>query len=227
MKLLIISDIHEQWYKFSPKKIKDSLTLIDYPEAILIAGDITNLGIEGINQLVKDTMLNWLEDLRDTFNCPLYWIPGNHDIGCNNLYATNLNKSKSCIFNCLNQKMSLPGFKLNIVGMSMSTCYDMPDLVNTWCNMTAKKETEKAYYEQFYDLVDKNTIILSHCPPLGILDSTDRGQHIGSQELRKLIDTKSPLVVVCGHVHNCGGEKEIFKNTVVYNTANCWSIVEV
>jgi Icc-related predicted phosphoesterase len=73
----------------------------------------------------------------------------------------------------------------------------------------------------------KTVIVLSHTPPAGLLDvaqrfSADRKpRSIGSNALRKFISKhKNAAVVVCGHVHRCGGQQERFKHSVIVNAAN-------
>jgi len=70
-------------------------------------------------------------------------------------------------------------------------------------------------------------IIVSHAPPEGILDRAVRHspdgkpRSIGSRALRKFIkDRKEALLVVCGHVHRCGGLHEKTYGTLVVNAAN-------
>lgn len=70
-------------------------------------------------------------------------------------------------------------------------------------------------------------IVVSHAPPEGILDfavrfSQDgRPRSIGSRSLRKFLKThKEVALVICGHVHRCGGMHEKIYGTTVVNAAN-------
>ena len=70
-------------------------------------------------------------------------------------------------------------------------------------------------------------IVLSHAPPEGILDQAVRfsvngeARSIGSSALKNFIETnKEVVLVVCGHVHRCGGKHENHNGTTVINAAN-------
>lgn len=73
----------------------------------------------------------------------------------------------------------------------------------------------------------KRVIVLSHAPPEGILDQAKRfsvdgkPRSIGSRALRVFIKKhKEVALVVCGHVHRCGGRYQRLCNAVIVNAAN-------
>ena len=68
----------------------------------------------------------------------------------------------------------------------------------------------------------KKQIIISHCPPYGILDEAERygKRNIGSKSLREYIEKNEPALVVAGHVHKFGGMNSKFRNTHIVNTAS-------
>ena len=69
----------------------------------------------------------------------------------------------------------------------------------------------------------KLLILLSHCPPRGVLDLAIRfgTRRIGSGALREfLVPRKDVPLVVCGHVHFCGGQTKKFKRSTVVNAAS-------
>lgn len=62
--------------------------------------------------------------------------------------------------------------------------------------------------------IDSNTILLSHPPPFGVFDLV--GQvHAGSTALRKCIEEASPLMVLCGHIHEHMGQEVFGKSLIV------------
>jgi len=74
--------------------------------------------------------------------------------------------------------------------------------------------------EQAEDLLKdcpENAVMVSHSPPRGILDLSSRGQHLGSETVRKVILEKFPKLVVCGHIHESGGKMEKLGETVIVN----------
>lgn len=70
-------------------------------------------------------------------------------------------------------------------------------------------------------LKDKNTIILTHEPPFGILDkikdkrSHKYGQHVGDDVLLDAIKKYKPILSIFGHIHECQGKKKIGKTTFI------------
>lgn len=232
MKLIITSDIHEH-YDDTLKQIKALYS--DQVNAILIAGDITNEGTRA-NTVTLDRMFDFFQELQKL--SPVYFITGNHDI---NLHRIQLADTK------LDNKFGMPplanvtdrcvytdNYELNnfsIAGMNMSPCYDIPALATTWDRMTANKQAEEAYYEQFYDEQYKGLdIVLSHCPPTGLtgtMRSNGVKRDIGSAPLRKWIEKHQPKLVICGHVHNPVEREEYIGKTKVINTAIKVQLIEL
>jgi Icc-related predicted phosphoesterase len=86
-------------------------------------------------------------------------------------------------------------------------------------------------YQQIPDDVD---ILLTHCPPYGILDqshyptySNPTGEnHLGSMELKVVLAEKNlynnaPRVVAFGHIHGDGGKMLQVGDTLYINAALC------
>ena len=86
-------------------------------------------------------------------------------------------------------------------------------------------------YRQIPDDVD---VLLTHCPPYGILDqshqphySNPTGEnHLGSMELKEVLAEKNqlnnaPRVVAFGHIHGDGGKKMQVGDTLYINAALC------
>jgi Icc-related predicted phosphoesterase len=60
-------------------------------------------------------------------------------------------------------------------------------------------------------------VLLSHSPPKGILDVSTRGASLGSQAVREAIERTRPALVVCGHIHACGGQTARLGPTPIVN----------
>ncbi len=86
-------------------------------------------------------------------------------------------------------------------------------------NITGPSEDEQYY--KYLEKIDKVDIVLSHSPPFGINDTIARDPetNYGSKALIKFINNKSPKLVICGHVHDYGGNYSIINNTMVINVA--------
>jgi len=79
----------------------------------------------------------------------------------------------------------------------------------------------------FKDVVEENgrmitienakfDIVISHVPPYKTKDRAFLGIHIGSKKLRKIVEEKKPMFVLCGHVHEDYGYERL-GDTIVVN----------
>lgn len=154
-------------------------------DAVFILGDTTNISYSFLEETVNS--------FKDCF-----FIPGN-------------NEPRSFF----DKTASLPGFvhgkrieigKYNIVGFGYSpptpfgTVGEMPD--------------EEIYQELNRLPIDNRTILLTHCPPKGVLDWTKNGP-AGSEAILNVITEKKPLVNFCGHIHEQSGWKKISNTQVI------------
>lgn len=60
-------------------------------------------------------------------------------------------------------------------------------------------------------------VLVSHSPPLGIVDRTSQDEHRGSSSVRRVIDRCRPRLVVCGHIHDSWEQREQIDSTLVIN----------
>ncbi|MEM0349120.1 MAG: metallophosphoesterase [Candidatus Caldarchaeum sp.] len=76
--------------------------------------------------------------------------------------------------------------------------------------------------EEFETMLSKlnpsseNFILLSHTPPHGVDADVGRGRHLGSTAIRKFVESRKPLAVCCGHIHEARSISRI-GDTVVVN----------
>jgi Icc-related predicted phosphoesterase len=70
-------------------------------------------------------------------------------------------------------------------------------------------------------------ILVSHSPPKGAVDVSSRGKSIGSTAVRETIGRASPKLVVCGHIHACGGQMAQIGSTPVLNAGPAGRILTV
>ena len=61
----------------------------------------------------------------------------------------------------------------------------------------------------------KPDVILSHSPPLGILDFSSVVGYIGSDKVLQILKEKKPKYLFCGHVHEAKGMRKVGQTTVV------------
>jgi len=70
-------------------------------------------------------------------------------------------------------------------------------------------------------------VLVSHSPPKGCLDTDSGGESRGSESVRDAIRLKHPALVVCGHIHACGGRTETFHGTTVVNAGPAGVTIEL
>ena len=70
-------------------------------------------------------------------------------------------------------------------------------------------------------------VLVSHSPPKGCLDVDSSGESRGSESVRDTIRVKHPALVVCGHIHACGGKTETFHGTTVVNAGPSGVVIEL
>ena len=61
--------------------------------------------------------------------------------------------------------------------------------------------------------VDEFSIVVSHPPPYGVFDGVG-ALHVGSTAVRKMVEAKKPILLICGHIHEYEG-KEILGDTLI------------
>lgn len=227
LKILAVSDTHDEFEKFAPASMPDA-------DFCLMAGDLTNFGKRQPGELGRAH--GWLLGMARKYGY-VYYIPGNHDIGMSDEFQTpifpHLDRLQTeRILGMLNKTVTHSLGNLSIHGVSCSPCYNAPRLALTWDYMTVDQDAEHRAYA--FPKVD---IVLSHCPPLGILDcggarvwteseGVGPAENLGSIALRDYIDRYQPLLVVCGHIHEAAGMQMVGK-TAVYNVARKWELIEL
>ncbi|MGB8648602.1 MAG: metallophosphoesterase [Anaerolineae bacterium] len=72
-------------------------------------------------------------------------------------------------------------------------------------------------------------ILVSHSPPYGAVDVSSQGKHLGSTAIRDAVIRTQPRLVVCGHIHASGGQREMIGSTPVINAGPqgmLWQLAE-
>ncbi len=108
---------------------------------------------------------------------------------------------------------------LLIVGLGGSTCGAGPS--GCYAEGSVRLRLELAH--GLAESLGKKLLIVSHSPPRGVLDRAIRYSDapIGSLALRDLIEESNNIaLIVCGHVHSCGGNQENINNTTVVNVSS-------
>jgi uncharacterized protein len=66
-------------------------------------------------------------------------------------------------------------------------------------------------------LCPENAVLVLHSPPRDHCDENGAGDHFGSAAASHAIETKSPRLVVCGHIHESWGCESEIGETPVHN----------
>lgn len=70
-------------------------------------------------------------------------------------------------------------------------------------------------------------VLVVHSPPLDTVDHDSTGRIRGSQAIRGVIETKSPKLVACGHIHSDWGKQMKLGQTQIINAGPAGCIVEI
>lgn len=81
-----------------------------------------------------------------------------------------------------------------------------------WSYDFTEKEAEK-----MLDTCPPGCILVTHSPPKGAVDVSSTGQSFGSQAIRRAVVMKTPVLCVCGHIHESAGKEAWIENTPVVN----------
>jgi len=74
---------------------------------------------------------------------------------------------------------------------------------------------EKNDWTDLASRVRRETILVAHPPPLGILDRAFGMFHSGSRGLRDLVLRTEPRLLLCGHIHEAAGADRLGRTLVV------------
>ncbi len=134
------------------------------------------------------TYESYMNELKDFVSDALF-IPGNND------------PINFCSFyTCVNKKRVDIG-RYNVVGLGFSLITPF----NTLNEMTEQQFQNEL--SQLKELVDKNTIFLTHNPPYGIFDYVNN-LHLGSKSILSFVKNTKPRIHMFGHVHELKGFKQ-------------------
>jgi putative phosphoesterase len=179
-------------------------------DLMLIAGDLAFHSV--------DSAFSILQKLSSS-TMPILYVPGNMDS------AELASFKHSDMLRCIHGRCERIGdFSFLGVGGAVKGPF-----------MTPFESTEEEIQETLKKAIEncENTdlVLVSHAPPKNTsLDLTRSGMHVGSSAIRNFIESKQPILVVCGHIHEARGTDRIGR-TVILNPgpAQNWfySLVEL
>ena len=175
--VLLIADLHGQFGKI------DSFLELN-PEAVFIAGDITNMG-----------PVDAVDDVLSRIDVPCFAIPGNCDP--KEILDTLEHSDAVCLHGA-----SINLGSMTLVGLGGSN----PTPFNTPFELTDKQIDDVLHHGMAKMEKSVHNVLISHVPPFETLDLVNGG-HVGSHSVRKHI--KSFDLVCCAHIHEQRGVKEV------------------
>ena len=181
--VLLIADLHGEF-----GKIDSFLELA--PEAVFIAGDITNMG-----------PVDAVDDVLSRIDVPCFAVPGNCDP--REIIDTLEHSDTVCMHGA---KINLG--TMTIVGIGGSN----PTPFNTPFEMTDKQIDD--LLKKAMGTMEKtvHNVLLCHAPPYGSLDKP-AGEHVGSKSIQRHM--KAFDLVCCAHIHEQRGVVDIGGTKVI------------
>jgi len=161
-------------------------------DMIIHAGDVSS---KGTKAQVED-FLNWFKNL--SFKYKIF-IDGNHDFFFEEAIALELK-------NILPDKV----IYLNDSGVEIEGKKIWGSPIQPWFHDWAFNRQRGQEIKKHWNLIPIDTdILITHGPPLDILDSTIYGSNVGCQDLLDKVKHVKPDIHVFGHIHEAYGTKEL------------------
>lgn len=207
MKLIAISDTHGMCPGLN----------LPQCDILIHAGDATMVG--QIGELIR--FGKWMANQPATHRI---FVPGNHEVWMELHYdAAKFHLRNYCPdLHILNDE-SVEVCGLKVHGSPVTPWF------HDWAWNRARNEQEQAVMLTKYPLIaphwdlipDDTDILVTHGPPLGVLDYTPSGLAVGCAELRKRVSKVKPRYHIFGHIHGPGGTAVTLGGTTFVNASIC------
>jgi Icc-related predicted phosphoesterase len=201
MRIYAVADIHGKSSRI--ERIQETVAYYK-PDAVVVAGDITNLKL-------ARTIIGKLNGM----GLPVLAVRGNTDLpGVNNL----LNKFPNTV--CLHLKEHIIK-GVQFVGIGGTIPLPFRSQVSF---------LEERVLIKISRLVNHSSVVVAHPPPWGILDEAFNRFHAGSKGLYRFIRRYQPRLLICGHIHEKPGTATIGNSMVVNSNMarkNSGAIIEI
>jgi hypothetical protein len=174
-KILVISDIHGKPEVSRLIEEKIKSYKVNY---VIVAGDITHFG-----------PTDWAIEFLDRIPKPTLALPGNCDP---KEIINKFSRSKAILLH--NKKIR---FENDIfVGFGGSN----PTPFNTLLELS-----EAEIYKALAKIMERNCILVTHCPAKGVLDYMEGKGNLGSISIARVVKEYEPKLHISGHIHEARG----------------------
>lgn len=192
MRLFVCSDIH-----MAVANLDRLLERAGQPiNAVLFAGDLTNWG----------TKADALAVLAHFQNKPVYTIPGNLDT--------------PAVMEVLEDQTELVHGRAAKLGDWTVVGFGGGSLNNPGEILFSEETILKSMEPLLKNCEGRKTLLLTHQPPAETKLDLVRGEHVGSQAVRTLIEKYQPAFQFCGHIHESWDEENI-------GVSHCYNVAAV
>jgi len=197
MKIAVIGDVHDHQERL--ERILDRIAASP-PDLTLLVGDVgrdppwTEPERQSRRQEHDTSVRRVLARIRGSLGCPLAFVPGNHDLRD---AVTDVDG-----VNCDGRIVDIAGRRIAGFGGAGPTRFGFP---YEW----KENEADETLRSLLAGAAPVD-ILISHTPPARTsLDRTARGEHVGSEAVRRSIATARPSLLVCGHIHESWGVERV------------------
>lgn len=197
MKIVCISDTHNQHGRITLPK----------GDVLVHSGDITGRG----EYQQYRSFSNWIVERAEALGySKVIVVPGNHD----------------CTFET-EEMTARAQFSKDITLLINESCYHdglifygsphTPRFFDWAFNVDRDSDKMRAIWANVPNSTD---VLITHGPPFGILDRTDRNEPVGCKPLLKRVMEISPKLHIFGHIHHGAGSTVVNGITFV-NASSC------
>jgi len=192
VKIYAVADIHA---KNDRIRAVEKVAAKETPDFVVVAGDLTSYTI-------RPEVHRALARLA----VPVVVVKGNTDPG-----RMLRRMDRSANITCLHlQTLDLNGVKFAGIGGTIPLPFRSKLALR-----------EKPLFDTIRDLVDPQTVLVTHPPPFGARDRVLGRVHSGSRLLRNVVFSRRPRVLICGHIHEQAGTEALDQTLVVNCSMGC------
>ena len=183
MRILAAADIHGvakvyEWLVQSAESCK--------PDLLVLAGDLFAGGwAEEQREQARTAIIPLLKQV----SVPVFYIMGNDD-------NVALDYEDQRIKPLHRRRIEMGGYEF------LGYQYTPPFVGVTFVKPESEIEEDLRSLEM---LLDPRTVLITHAPAHGTLDSSLADEHVGSRALAALLDRRPVLAHIHGHIHGCFG----------------------